>query len=346
MRLPRVPEKLPARQVQRLAFVGLLLLAAILIAVAYRIMQPAQSATKMGATRPNSGLEIDASPVISPFASSIITTGGTSGGTSSGSYGYADAEPPALPTATADPQLPLLGRRVGLDPGHGPRDDLGAVLVDTDSGALTLSEAAFNLDVALRCRDILLARGADVALTRENSDTFTAPWPADVNGDGVVGGATDDLQLRIDILNSFGAEAFLSIHANGGKRDLAVRQDVQALYCGTSDCALPAENKLLGGLVLDHLSAQLEAVGYPASGELLTDLSIDSSDPPEHLFILGPANTPRHVRAIAMPGALVESLYVTYPTHAAQLKQDVVRQAIALAYADALQAYLIGESSR
>ncbi len=132
----------------------------------------------------------------------------------------------------------------------------------------------------------------------------------------------------------------------GGKRDMAGHHDIQVLYCGTSDCSLPAENKQLGRLVLEHLLVGLEAVGYPKSGELLTDLSIDDADPPEHLFILGPAGTPQHVRAIAMPGVLIESLYVNYSSHAAQLKQDAVRQAIALAYADALQAYLTGESKR
>jgi N-acetylmuramoyl-L-alanine amidase len=38
----------------------------------------------------------------------------------------------------------------------------------------------------------------------------------------------------------------------------------------------------------------------------------------------------------------VESLYVTSPAEAALLKQDAVRRAIALAYADGLQAFLTG----
>ena len=42
-----------------------------------------------------------------------------------------------------------------------------------------------------------------------------------------------------------------------------------------------------------------------------------------------------------MPGVIVESLYVTAPAEAAELLQDDVRQTIALAYADALQAYLL-----
>ena len=43
-----------------------------------------------------------------------------------------------------------------------------------------------------------------------------------------------------------------------------------------------------------------------------------------------------------MPGVIVESLYVTSPAEAALLKQDAVRRAIALAYADGIQNYLTG----
>jgi len=252
--------------------------------------------------------------------------------------------PEASPTQTANPPLPLLGRRIGLDPGHGPREDLGTVALDPDTGKLVLSEDEFNLDVAMRARDILAARGAGVVLTRENAETFTAPWPADVNADGVEASVTDDLQARIDIFNDFRAEVFLSIHANGGVLDKSRHQDVQVIYCGESDCPFPAENRKLGRLVLDQLTAKLASTGNSEyGGELINDIELDSSDPPLHMFILGPANLPRHVRSVDMPGVIAESLYVTEPEHVAQLNKDEVRQAIALAYADALQAYLTGD---
>jgi len=47
---------------------------------------------------------------------------------------------PPVATPTIDANLPLLGRRIGLDPGHGPRDDMGAVLVDPETQKLILSE--------------------------------------------------------------------------------------------------------------------------------------------------------------------------------------------------------------
>src|SRR3712207_5613764 len=51
----------------------------------------------------------------------------------------ATATTPALPTPTTDAGKPLLGRRVALDPGHGPRKDMGAVLVNEDTGKLILA---------------------------------------------------------------------------------------------------------------------------------------------------------------------------------------------------------------
>ncbi|MDQ6695450.1 MAG: N-acetylmuramoyl-L-alanine amidase [Chloroflexota bacterium] len=244
------------------------------------------------------------------------------------------------PSPTPKMSRPLAGRRIGIDPGHGPRDDLGAVVLDPNSGKLILSEAEFNLDVSLRVRDILRARGASVVLTRESADTFTAPWPADANGDGVVGGPKDDLQERVDIVNAFHAEVFLSIHANSVPHEKEAR-GLQVFYCSTSDCAFPEQSKRLGQLVLDRLAAKLAAAGYQVEAQTLhSDLWLDT----RHIFVLGPVNPPAHVRAANMPGVLAESLYLSSSSGAVQLKKDDVRQAIALGYAEALQAYLLGDT--
>jgi N-acetylmuramoyl-L-alanine amidase len=249
--------------------------------------------------------------------------------------------PTLPPAATIDPQKPLLSRRIALDPGHGPRDDMGAVLVDEDTGKLILAEHELNLDIALRLRDILVARGAEVGMTRETRDEFTVPWPLDANGDGVEQGQSDDLQHRVDIINAFGAEVFLSIHANSAS-DPGTRKGIQALYCATEDCLFPQQTKRLGRLVLDHLESWLAEAGYPITkSELRSDFWADSpSEPPRHLFMLGPIEMPRHPRASKMPGVVVEAFYVTSPQEAEYLNRDEVRQTIAESYADALQEYL------
>src|SRR5204862_207568 len=83
-----------------------------------------------------------------------------------------------------------------------------------------------------------------------------------------------------------------------------------------------------GQFALQQLGAKLATVGGANyGGEVLTDLSIDSSQPPQHIFVLGPTNPPRHVRATRMPGVLAESLYISSPAQAAMLNKSSVRQA-------------------
>lgn len=244
----------------------------------------------------------------------------------------------AEPTFIPDPEKPLAGRRIGLDPGHGPRDDMGAVY---QSGGTSFTEAEFNLDVALRCRDLLVERGAAVVVTREENDTFVVPWPNDANGDGEVGSSGDELQTRIDIINDFKADVFLSIHANSAAEP-GNGDDLQVLYCGASDCPFPEENIRLSKIVLAHLDETLTEAGIDLDGgSTMDDLEID--DTGLHLFMLGPSKPPRHPRAIEMPGVLGETLYITLPSSAKLLMSEDVRQEIALAYADALQEYLLSK---
>ena len=213
--------------------------------------------------------------------------------------------------------------------------------MNEETGKLILSEDELNLDIAMRCREILAARGAEVFLTRLTEEEFTLPWPPDTNGDGVEEGASDDLQHRIDMMNDFRAEVFISIHANSAA-NIAKRKGIQALYCATEDCPFPAQSRRLGGILLEQLKAKLGAAGYEIEqSELRSDLWQDTPDEvPSHLFLLGPAEEPRHPRASEMPGVIIEAFYVTSPTEAEYLNRDDVRQMIALAYADGLEEYL------
>src|SRR5688500_302438 len=194
MKLRTISDAISTRQARSIA--GTLLVAAVLTAGACWIMQLVYLAAQ-GDNNPSIAVvEQTATPQAVASASSTIAA--------------VAAPAEATPTQAANPQLPLLGRRVGLDPGHGPREDLGAVALNPDTGRLVLSEDEFNLDVAMRAREILTARGASVVLTRENAETFTGvSWPADVNGDGIESSESDDLQARIDILNDFKAEVFV-----------------------------------------------------------------------------------------------------------------------------------------
>src|SRR5689334_14580323 len=101
----------------------MLLLAVALVGVAYLIARVIPVAPLPGKSHSDS----TSTPVAPSPPAGIAPTNGTPAPS-------ADSKNPGqsqqqLPT-TPDPALPLKGRRIGLDPGHGPRGDLGAVLVD------------------------------------------------------------------------------------------------------------------------------------------------------------------------------------------------------------------------
>ena len=53
-----------------------------------------------------------------------------------------------------------------------------------------------------------------------------------------------------------------------------------------------------------NLEKELAAIDYPVVSHQLRDdvISDFPGDPPDHLFLLGPAKPPRHPRASTMPG--------------------------------------------
>src|SRR5687767_14088094 len=107
MRLRTISEKLSARQVRVAA--GTLLLAIILTGGGCCIMQLDYAVAQSGSSAPSAIVDSTATIAAEALPSSTVTV-------------VAVAPEPA-PTQTSNPQLPLLGRRVGLDPGHGPRED-------------------------------------------------------------------------------------------------------------------------------------------------------------------------------------------------------------------------------
>jgi N-acetylmuramoyl-L-alanine amidase len=137
--------------------------------------------------------------------------------------------PPPEPTATTLPattapalsttanELPLAGRIVVVDPGHNGQnfahpDEINR-LVDIGNGtkpcnstgtaaADGLTEAELNWDVALRTRDALVALGAEVVMTRSDNE-----------------GWGPCIDQRAAIGNEAGADAVVSIHADGGPED-------------------------------------------------------------------------------------------------------------------------------
>lgn len=116
-----------------------------------------------------------------------------------------------------DPEVgekPLAGKVIVLDPGHNPNNrdhtadinrqvDAGTVRKECDTtGTATnggYAEADFTLDVTRRARTLLRAQGAEVRLTQDGRREF--------------GPCIDE---RAEIGNEAGADAVVSVHADGG----------------------------------------------------------------------------------------------------------------------------------
>lgn len=92
--------------------------------------------------------------------------------------------------------VPTNPRLIVIDPGHG----------GSDAGAQRngVSEKDLTLDMAKKLRDILVARGWQVQMTRDTDVDVYAPNDS----------AKQELQARVDVANNNGARLFISIHVN------------------------------------------------------------------------------------------------------------------------------------
>ncbi|MEW9702606.1 N-acetylmuramoyl-L-alanine amidase CwlD [Paenibacillus sp. SI8] len=102
----------------------------------------------------------------------------------------------------SDWSLPLSGKVIGLDAGHGGPDG-GA---ESSSGVI---EKDINLAITLQLRDYLQQAGALVIMTRETDIDL-----ADPRTKGYSKRKTEDLHNRADLTKDKKAEMFLSIHLN------------------------------------------------------------------------------------------------------------------------------------
>ena len=128
------------------------------------------------------------------------------------------------PPRIADPAAPLRGLTITVDPGHPPA---GA------TGPTGLYEADAVLEVGLKLRDLLTARGANVVMTRTTSDPV-------------------ELGLRPIISRRANAHAFVSIHLNAfpdGTNPFVNN--------GTTTYFFWPHSKLLGELTQPSLVAEL-----------------------------------------------------------------------------------------
>ena len=96
------------------------------------------------------------------------------------------------------PELPLLGKVIYVDPGHGGPDP-GANYKD-------IYEKDINLEISKILSNLLMERGAIVYLTREGDYDLSSPH--------VYLRKRSDLSRRAKLINETKCDLYLSIHLN------------------------------------------------------------------------------------------------------------------------------------
>jgi N-acetylmuramoyl-L-alanine amidase len=239
---------------------------------------------------------------------------------------------------SATSMAPIL---VYLDPGHGGVD--GGTMSTLATGT-TIYEKNVALALALRAAARLRADGIGVVLSRTD-DSLVGAIAADYTSDGTLltpPGVLADLQRRIDRANASGARVFLSLHLNA-YGDPSVG-GTQTFFDGARPFA--NQSRLLATLIQGSVIAALRSQGYSTPDRGIADdqdlLSASLGVLPgdyNHLILLGPG-IPGVLQPTAMPGALIEVMYLSNPPEATAIAQPATQDLVASAVAAAIEQFL------
>ncbi|MGI6091756.1 MAG: cell wall hydrolase [Veillonellaceae bacterium] len=192
----------------------------------------------------------------------------------------------------------LAGKVIALDPGHGG--------IDSGAKGNGLSEKDITLAIALKLADILKANGAQVIMTREGDNDYYTRGK---------GGKRNDLLKRAEIINTSGAQLFVSVHCNAIRDE---RQKGAQIFYGNQD------NKGLAEI------AQLALKGFPPGNRRQAKQDND--------IVL--------LKATTIPGILVETGYITNKTEANLLADSSYQQKLANQIAKALAYHFSQNAAR
>lgn len=212
---------------------------------------------------------------------------------------------------------PIPPRLIVLDAGHG----------GTDTGKrnerLKLNEKDMTLDVVLRLRKLLEARGYRVLLTRKDDTRFS--------GNPIV-----DLQRRADFANKASADLFLSVHFNAVDPREAQRVTGSETYVLTPQGMLSTSDDKKDELTDvrfpgNRFDLPNVLLGYHLHRLLIEDLKTSDRGYKRARFAV--------LRFVECPAAMVEAAYLSNDAEAARVATPAFRQRIAEAIADGVDAY-------
>lgn len=130
--------------------------------------------------------------------------------------------------------LPLLGRIIFVDPGHGGRDP------GTSYGKILEKDVV--LEISKELRNQLMSKGAIVYMTRETDTDLSSQWDARKK--------RGDLYRRILMYKKYNAELYLSIHLNYYAN--SSESGAEVLYN-----SINSENKIFGTILMNNFKTAL-----------------------------------------------------------------------------------------
>jgi N-acetylmuramoyl-L-alanine amidase len=261
----------------------------------------------------------------------------------------------SLPAAGAalDPALFAAGSCLSFAPTRGDRHrtvflDAGHGGVDPGATGVTLSgrpvyEAVETLAVELDTMALLRADGYRVAVSRTGNSTVARMASGDLSG-GIfsVEGEHRDVIARPHCANAAHADLLIGIYFNASSSS----QSSGSITAYDALRPFARASERIAELVQRDVLSELDRHGFaiPDDG-VQTDaglggvpLTYDASTY-GHLLLLGPGKLGYFSRPSAMPGALIEPLFVTNPREASLVVRPIVQRLIAAGLANAVEQY-------
>jgi N-acetylmuramoyl-L-alanine amidase len=231
-------------------------------------------------------------------------------------------QPGTAAPAAAQPHI------VAISAGHGGPHNVGAVHKDA-SGNADLVEKDLTLDVARRLNAVLQQRGYRTVMIRDgdyslsNNDT----------GELTTASVRAESLARADVANGANADIVLALHFNGSED--ASQSGTEIYY--NPDRSFGQQNARLAMSVYDALLSGIRGLGYAVHPRgIMNDAPIGERYGQAHTFLLGDA---LGAHTTTMPGLICEPLFLTNEGDAELLKRDGTLRALAVAYADGIDAY-------
>jgi N-acetylmuramoyl-L-alanine amidase len=241
----------------------------------------------------------------------------------------------AYPPTSGDRHLTVF-----LDAGHGGIDP-GSV-GETESGQ-TIYEADETLPVELDAKNLLVARGYTVVVSRTEDESVSRPGPGDVSGGlFTVQGEHDEVAARDECADLAKANVLVGIYFDAGYSSY----NAGSVTGYDADRPFATQNLRLATLVQDDVLDAMNEQGWqiPSLGVATDDqlggpaLSTAAADY-DHLLLLGPGVPGWFSTPSTMPGALIEPLFITDPFEGTLAASTEGQEVIAGGLAQAVEQY-------